>query len=348
MTDRLEQDRPTPHLTRHHARRRTLHTLATLAAAIGLAPLSPLAALAQGDTASFPNRPVKFIVPFPPGSGTDTGARIFAKKIGDLTGQPVTVENKPGGNGFIGVQTALNAPADGYTVFIGSNSTLSTNAATFRKLPYDPLTDFAPISLLTRGPCLIIVPPNSPYKSVEELVADGKKRPGALNYASGSMSYTLYSEWLNDMTGMRSTGINYKGAGDAINVTLSGTVDFAVVDASGAIELVKSGKLRALAYTAPQRTHLLPDVPNAQEAGIPQFLAYNWVAAAVSAKTPPELVRRWAALFHQAAETQELKDYYKRQSTTVIMSSPAEMRQYQQEEIQRWKQLASRAGIALQ
>ncbi len=114
--------------------------------------------MAQGDTASFPNRPVKFIVPFPPGSGTDTGARIFAKKIGDLTGQPVTVENKPGGNGFIGVQTALNAPADGYTVFIGSNSTLSTNAATFRKLPYDPLTDFAPISLLTRGPCLIIVP----------------------------------------------------------------------------------------------------------------------------------------------------------------------------------------------
>lgn len=347
MTYRLEQDRPT-RPTRHHPRRRTLHTLARLAAAIGLAPLAALPALAQGDAASFPNRPVKFIVPFPPGSGTDTGARIFAKKIGDLTGQPVTVENKPGGNGFIGVQTALNAPADGYTVFIGSNSTLSTNAATFRKLPYDPLTDFAPISLLTRGPCLIIVPPNSPYKSVEELVADGKKRPGALNYASGSMSYTLYSEWLNDMTGMRSTGINYKGAGDAINVTLSGTVDFAVVDASGAIELVKSGKLRALAYTAPQRSNLLPDVPNAQEAGIPQFLAYNWVAAAVSAKTPPEVVRRWATLFHQAAETQELKDYYKRQSTTVIMSSPAEMRQYQQEEIQRWKQLASRAGIPLQ
>ncbi|CAG9168833.1 tripartite tricarboxylate transporter substrate binding protein [Cupriavidus respiraculi] len=321
--------------------------LMAMAAALPAAFAAPRA-FAQGDTAGFPARPVKFIVPFPPGSGTDTSARIFAKKIGDITGQPVTVENKPGGNGFIGVQTALNAPADGYTVFIGSNSTLSTNAATFRKLPYDPLTDFAPISLLTRGPCLIIVPPNSPYRSVDDLVADAKKRPGALNYASGSMSYTLYSEWLNDMTGMRTTGINYKGAGDAINVTLSGTVDFAVVDASGAIELVRSGKLRALAFTAPQRTPLLPDVPNATEAGIPQFLAYNWVAAAVSARTPPEVVKRWSALFHQAAETQELKDYYKRQSTTVIMSSPAEMRQYQQEEIQRWKQLASRAGIALQ
>ncbi len=291
---------------------------------------------------------MKFIVPFPPGSGTDTGARIFAKKIGDLTGQPVTVENKPGGNGFIGVQTALNAPADGYTVFIGSNSTLSTNAATFRKLPYDPLTDFAPISLLTRGPCLIIVPPNSPYKNVEELVADGKKRPGALNYASGSMSYTLYSEWLNDMTGMRSTGINYKGAGDAINVTLSGTVDFAVVDASGAIELVKSGS-RARWRTQPRSAPTCcPMCRTRRRRAFRNSSAYNWVAAAVSAKTPPELVRRWATLFHQAAETQELKDYYKRQSTTVIMSSPAEMRQYQQEEIQRWKQLASRAGIPLQ
>lgn len=326
-------------------RRRQLISLA--AAGAGLLAM-PGVSFAQDDAAGFPARAVRFIVPFPPGSGTDTAARIFAKKIGDITGQPVSVENKPGGNGIIGVQTALNAPADGYTVFIGSNSTLSTNAATFRKLPYDPLVDFAPISLLTRGPCLIIVPANSPYRTLEDLIADARKRPGALNYASGSMSYTLYAEWLNDMTGMRTTGINFKGAGEAVNVTLAGTVDFAVVDAGGANELVRTGKLRALAYTGSERSPLLPGVPNAREAGIPAFLAFNWVAAAVAAKTSPQIAHRWTALFHQAAQTAEVKDFYKRQSSAVIVSTPAEMRQYQQEEIVRWKQLASKAGIPLQ
>lgn len=314
-----------------------------IAGAAGLAGL-PLPGWAQ----AFPNRPIRFIVPFPSGSGTDMTARIFAKKIGDLTGQGVVVENKPGGNGFIGVQTLLGAPADGYTVFIGSNSTLSTNAATFRKLPYDPLTDFKPITLLSRGPCLIIVPANSPYRTLRELVVEAQKRPGALNYGTGSVSYTLYSEWLNEQSRMKTTGVPYKGAGDAINGVLAANVDFAVVDASGAIELVKSGKLRALAFTAPQRSPLLPNVPSASEAGVPNFLAYNWVAAAVSAKTPETIAQRLGELFVQAAGSAEVKEYYQRQSTSLIVSTPAELHSYQKEEIARWKRLAAIAKIELQ
>ncbi len=305
----------------------------------------PAVGNAQGD--AYPSRPIRFVVPFPPGSGTDTTARMFARKIGELAGHPVTVENKPGGNGFIGVQTVLNAPADGYTVFLGSNSTLSTNAATFKKLPYDPIADFAPITVLSRGPCLIVVPPNSPYRTLNDLIAAAKKRPGALNYASGSVSYTLYTEWLNELAKIKTTAINTKGAGEAINMTMTGTVDFAVVDASGAVELVKGARLRALAYTAPERSPLLPEVPTSAEAGMPGYLAYNWVAAAVATRTPPDAVKRLAALFEQAGASSEIKDYYARQSTTLLMTGAAEMRKYQIEEIARWKRLAATTGLEL-
>jgi tripartite-type tricarboxylate transporter receptor subunit TctC len=317
-----------------------------IASGIALATVLPGAAFAQGER--YPSRPIRFVVPFPPGSGTDTSARLFAKVVGDLGGQPVTVENRPGGNGFIGVQAVLNAPADGYTVFIGSNSTLSTNAATFKSLPYDPIADFRPITLLSRGPCLIVVPPGSPYRTLQDLAADARKRPMALNYASGSISYTLYTEWLNELTRMKTTGVNYKGAGDAINVTMAGTVDFSVVDASGAIELVKGGKLRALVYTAPERSPLLPDVPSAVEAGIPEFLAYNWVAAALPARAPADVAARLGELFARAGASAEVRAYYQRQSTTLLLSSAAEMRTYQTEEIARWKRLAAVTGLELQ
>jgi len=327
--------------------RRRFASLAGKGALAGAALAAfPAAALAQPQ--AFPNRPIRFIVPFPSGSGTDTTARMFAKKIGELTGQGVVVENKPGGNGFIGVQTLLSAPADGYTVFIGSNSTLSTNAAIFRKLPYDPLTDFTPITLLSRGPCLIIVPASSPYRTLKDLMEDARKRPGALNYGTGSMSYTLYSEWLNEQGRMKTTAVPYKGAGDAINGVMAANVDFAVVDASGAIELVKGGKVRGLAYTAPQRSPLLPGVPNAAEAGVPDFLAYNWVAAAVSARTPAPIARRLGELFAAAGAADDVKEYYQHQSTALILSTPAELHNYQKEEIARWKRLAEIAKIELQ
>lgn len=336
------KDEPT--LSPHHARRQRRQWLqgAGLAALCGLAGMS---ALAQAP--AFPARAMRFIVPFPPGSGTDITARLFAKGIGGLTGQPVAVENKPGGNGFIAVQTALSAPPDGHTVFIGSNSTLSTNAAIFRKLPYDPLTDFAPITLLSRGACLIIVPPHSAWRTLGELVADARQRPGRFNYASGSMSYQLYSEWLNELAQIKTAGISYKGAGEAVNAVMAGEVDFAVVDASGAYELVRSGRLRALAFTAPERSIMLPELPTIGEAGWPEYLAVNWVAAAVSAKTPSAVVERLGALFAQAAQTDAIQTYYHKQGTELIMSSADALRRYQKDEIARWKHLMTITGIAL-
>lgn len=303
---------------------------------------------AQAQPSSFPTHPIKFVAPFPPGSGTDVNARLFAKKIGELGGQPVSVENKPGGNGFIGVAATLNAPADGYTVFIGSNSTFSTNAATFKSLPYDPIADFTPITVIARGPCLLLVPQKSPYKTLDDLIADARKRPTELNYGSGSVSYTLFSEWLNELAKIKTTTINFKGAGEAINATLAGTVDFAIVDATGAYELVKSGRVRALAYTGPKRALQVPKVPTSAEAGLPEFLPYNWVGAAVSSKTPPEVAKRLTELFKQAAATQEVQDYYAKIGSELLMTSPQEFRKFQTEEIARWKRLAQDVGLQVQ
>jgi hypothetical protein len=202
------------------------------------------------------------------------------------------------------------APADGYTIFIGSNSTLSTNAAVFKRLPYDPLSDFAPISLLSRAPCLIIVPPISPYRTLADLVTDARKRPGALNYGAGSPGYTLYTEWMNEIAKIKATNVPFKGAGDAITAVMQGTVDYAVVDSGGAIELVRGGRLRALAVSAPKRSDSMPDVPTAIDAGLPGYLAWTWVAAAVSAKMPD---RWWSASWHCS---NRLRPTTKRRNTT--------------------------------
>jgi len=337
----MEYQTPTPKPKLHIERRRLL-----LGVGAALAGTTELPSFAQAS--NFPSHAMRFIVPFPPGSGTDITARLFARAVGDASGFAVTVENKPGGNGFIGVNTALNPPYDGHTVFIGSNSTLTTNAATFKQLPYDPLVNFTPITLITRGPCLVIVPIKSPNHTLEQLVADARKRPGKLNYASGSMSYTLYSEWFNEMAKIKTASINYKGAGDAVNAVMTGEVDFAVVDATGGNELVKAGRVRALAFTALQRSIVLPEVPTVAEAGWPDYLAVNWVAAAVSSKTPASAVGQLGALFAKAGQTPEIQAYFRLHGTELIMSTPAELRRYQVDEIARWKRLMAITGIELQ
>ena len=162
-------------------RRRLIQQLAA-ASLLGLVCLGMASAQAQ----DFPSKPLKFVVPFPPGSGTDTSARYFAKKFTEITGQTVVVDNKPGANGFIAVRAVLSAPADGYTVFVGSNSTLAVNVALFKSLPYDPVADFSPLSMLMRSPALLIVPGQGAHKTMSELIGNAKAQPGVLNYGAGS------------------------------------------------------------------------------------------------------------------------------------------------------------------
>ncbi len=312
--------------------------------ALGVAAFGVAPAAAQ----EFPSKPIKFVVPFPPGSGTDTSARYFGRKLTELTGQPVVVENKPGANGFIAVKAVLAAPADGYTVFVGSNSTLAVNVALFKSLPYDPVTELAPLTMMMRSPALIVVPGPSPYKTLPELMAGARARPGVLNYGAGSAGYQLMAELFNDAAKVQTRHVPFKGASEALVAVVSSTVDMAFAEITSAQELAKSGKVHALAVAADKRLPALPNVPTAAEAGLPGFAAYTWVGAMVSAKTPKAETDKLAVLLTKIETLPETREFYERIGAEVMRGGPEEMRAFQAAEIQLWKRIAVKANVEQQ
>lgn len=315
-------------------------TLPALSVA-ALAFACPLIATAQADTA----RTIRFVVPFPPGSGTDTSARYFAKKLGEISGERVYVENKPGGNGFIAVQAVLAAPADGTTVFVGSNSTLAVNVALFRKLPYNPQTDFAPLSVMMRSPAIVAVPESSPYKTLRDLIAAAKAQPGKLNHGAGSAGYQLMNEALKERAAVDITNVPFKGASEALTGVASGTVDLAFADITASVELVKSGRIRALAVASDHRAVALPQVPDMTEAGLPGYSAYVWVAAMVSARTPKPIADRLATQIAQIERLPETRAFYEKLGAETMNGGAEELREFQAAEIELWKRLAVKARI---
>ena len=327
------------------SRRATLNRLAGCCL-LALATLSAGPALAQAQ--DFPAKPIKFVVPFPPGSGTDTSARYFGRKLSELTGQPVVVENKPGANGFIAVKAVLAAPADGYTVFVGSNSTLAVNVALFKLLPYDPVADFAPLTMMMRSPALLVVPAGSPYKSLTELVSAARAQPDKLDYGAGSAGYQLMAELFNDAAKVQTHHVPFKGAGEAVTAVVSNTVHMAFAEMTSAQELVKGGKLRALAVASDRRVGAMPSVPTASEAGLPGFTAYTWVAATVSSKTPKPITDKLAELLTRIETLPETREFYEKIGAEVMHGGPAEMRSFQNSEIGLWKRIATKAKVEQQ
>ena len=325
-------------------RRTVAATLALLSATLllAIAPAAPAAAQ------EFPSRPIRFVVPFPPGSGTDTSARYFGRKLTELTGQPVVVDNKPGANGFIAVKTVLASPADGYTVFVGSNSTLAVNVALFRALPYDPTTDLAPLTMMMRAPALIVVPGASPHASLADLIVGARARPGVIDYGAGSAGYQLMGELFNDVARVRTTHVPFKGAGEAVVGVVSGTVHMAFAEVTSVRELVQSGRVRALAVAADRRVPALPDVPTAAEAGLPGFAAYTWVGAMVSARTPRAETERLAELLTRIETLPETREFYERIGAETMRGGPQEMRAFQGAEIELWKRIATEARVPRQ
>jgi tripartite-type tricarboxylate transporter receptor subunit TctC len=325
-------------------RRTVAATLALLSATLllAIAPAAPAAAQ------EFPSRPIRFVVPFPPGSGTDTSARYFGRKLTELTGQPVVVDNKPGANGFIAVKAVLASPADGYTVFVGSNSTLAVNVALFRALPYDPTTDLAPLTMMMRAPALIVVPGASPHASLADLIAGARARPGVIDYGAGSAGYQLMGELFNDVARVRTTHVPFKGAGEAVVGVVSGTVHMAFAEVTSVSELVQSGRVRALAVAADRRVPALPDVPTAAEAGLPGFAAYTWVGAMVSARTPRAETERLAELLTRIETLPETREFYERIGAETMRGGPQEMRAFQGAEIELWKRIATEARVPRQ
>jgi tripartite-type tricarboxylate transporter receptor subunit TctC len=316
-----------------------------LAAALLALPMAPALAQDAAGGQPFPNRAVKFVVPFPPGSGTDTSARYFGRKFTEMTGQPVVVENRPGANGFIAVQQVLAAPADGYTVFVGSNSTLAVNVALFKKLPYNPQVDFAPLSMMMRAPAVVVVPASSPFRTLKDYVDAAKAQPGKLNHGGGSAGYQLMNEALNERAGIEVRNVPFKGASEALTAVAAGTVDVVFSDITAAAELVKSGKVRALAVASDRRASALPNVPHMGEAGMAGFGAYVWVGAMVSAKTPKAETDRLSTLFAQIERLPETREFYEKLGAETMNGGADEMRRFQASEIDMWKRLAVKAKV---
>ena len=324
-------------------------TFFTRRSALALCAVSLTAAFSPALHAQdFPNKPIKFIVPFGPGSGTDTSARYYSKKLQEVTGQPVVVENRPGGNGFIAVKQALSAPADGYTVFIGSNSTLAVNTALFKALPYDPQKDFAPLTMLMRAPAVVVAPGDGEVKTLRELVAKAQAAPGKVNFGAGSAGYQLMGELLNDVAKVQTVHVPFKGAGEVATAVAGHTVDYAFAEATSVQELIKAGRLKGLAVASDARVPALPQVPTAKEAGLPGIEAYTWVGAMVSSKTPPDIAAKLAAWFTQIASQPETQQFYAHLGATAMSGGPEQMRRFQADEIALWKRIAAQAKIELQ
>lgn len=318
------------------SRRRLLASVAALAAA---------PALHAQPAPAYPSKPIRFILPFPAGSGTDVGARIVAKQITEATGQPVIVDNRAGGNGLIAAQAAAQAPADGYTVFVTTMTTQAVNLSLYRKLPYDPQKDFVPVGRFSLSPMLLVVRNTDDQpKTVAELVERMKKSPTPLNYASGNTSSQVAAGVLTKLAGATATHVPYKGTPQGLTDLIAGQVDFFFPDLTPSVPLVKDGKLRALAVTGKNRIASLPDLPTMREAGFPVDLV-TWSGAFVPAGTPRPIVDRLNELMRRALTSAEYGELNKRSGTTTIPTTPEEFAAFVREEVDLWGAAVRAAGI---
>lgn len=318
--------------------RRPLHgRRAFVAALLAL----PLAAFAQ----AFPARPVTFVVPFAAGSATDQLARALGQSFTEQTKQAVVVDNKAGASGMMAAQAAARAPADGYTVLITTNTTQAANEHLYKKLPYDAVKDFAPLTGLGKGGQVLVVNAASPYKSVAELLAAAKKAPGKLSFGSGSSSSRVAGEMLKQLAGVDILHVPYKSNPLAITDLLGGQIDLMITDTATGVPQVKAGKLRALGYSTQKRSVQLPDVPTLDEAGVKGYDMGYWFAAYVPAGTPPAVVARLNELLVAAVRSAPAKAFFDASGSEAWSTTPDELARFQAAETQKWGRVIKAAGI---
>jgi tripartite-type tricarboxylate transporter receptor subunit TctC len=319
--------------------RRTLHKLllgSVLAA-------TALAATAQPQ--AFPSRPIRFVVPFGAGTTTDLAARFIAKYVTDQTKQPVVVDNKPGANGFIALQYVLSQPADGYTIVIGTNTTHAANAALFKKIPYDPVADFVPLSGVIIGGVVLAISANTPANNVQELVALIKKNPGKMTFGSGNSSSRAGGEVFKELANVNILHVPYKTLPMAITDVMGGQIDMVFGDAPAIMPLVRGGKLKALGVSTRSRMPGYETIPTIAEQGVPGYEVSGWLAAFAPKGTPNDIADKLNALIVGAMRTPEAAKYFGDNAWTPIPGTRDELAKFQRIEIDRWARLVKNAGI---
>lgn len=293
----------------------------------------------------YPSKPLRLIVPFPPGGVTDIVARAVAAKLAIELGQSVVVENRAGASGVIGAEAGARSPADGYTLVMGNISTLAINPVTFAKLPYDPIASFDPISMVAIQPLIVAVHPSLPVKSLIELVQYAKSQPGKLNYGTAGSSIHLAVEFFSTAAGIKMNHIPYKGSAPALTDLIGGQVQVLFDPFSSIYPFVASGKVRALAVTTDKRSATAPTLPTVAESGYANFDVSSWQGIVVPAGTPKAVIQRLNRDLVKVLSTPEMKERFGQYSAVTAASTPEQFSSYIKEEITRWQKVAIDAGV---
>ena len=319
-----------------------MHRLVDCAAALVVA-----LAAASAHAQTWPARPIKVVIPFVAGGSSDIVGRAIASKFQEFLGQPGVVENRPGANGAIAAEFVAKAEPDGHTILVGSIGVFSINAALFKDLRYDPVRDFAPVTLAVTTPNVLIAKPGLPAKSMKELVDYAKQNPGKLSYCSsgtGSSDH-LTGELLKQGAGIFAVHVPYRGGAACQTDLMGGQVEFSFQNLGAVTNYIRAGRMQAYAVTAKTRHPQLPNVPTTGEAGFPDLVVTSWQAAAAPAKTPREIVAKLNAAAVRTLRTPEIAARMEQSGFDVVASSPEEFGRFMKDEVERWTRVVARGGI---
>ena len=308
-----------------------------LTAAVG----STLAQTAAG----FPNKPIRIVVPFAAGTTTDQAARYISQHITEQTKLPIIVDNRAGANGFIALQYLLQQPADGYTIVIGTNTTHAANSALFKKLPYDPVADFVPLTGVTIGGVVLTVSPNMPANNVAELVALLKKSPGKYTFGSGNSSSRGRGEVFKDLAGVDIVHVPYKALPMAITDLMGGQIDMVFGDAPAVMPQVRAGKLKALGVSTRSRMPGYEEIPTIAEQGVRNYEVTGWLAAFAPKGTPPDVADKLSKMIGDIMRTSDADKFFGANAWKPIPGTGAELAAFQKSELEKWQRLVRNAGI---
>lgn len=299
---------------------------------------------------TYPSKPVRMMVPFPAGGGSDTMGRIVGTRLSERLGQQIVVENRPGAAGSIGADIVARAPADGYTILLGSTSELVQYPNVNPKIPYDPVRDFAPISLVGTIPLVLVVHPSLPVKNVKGLVALAKARPGEINFGSAGQGATthLAVELFILLTGVKMTHVPYKGSPQAVADLVSGDVQLGIPTMPAALPFIKSGRVKVLAVSSAKRASNLPDIPSLDEAGVKGYDATLWTGMLAPAGTPKEIINRLHAEIAKVLALKEVNDALDKQGAEAQGSTPEQFTAFIKTEHAKWAKVVKTAGVRIQ
>jgi tripartite-type tricarboxylate transporter receptor subunit TctC len=296
--------------------------------------------------AEYPVRPVRFVLGFAPGGASDTMARIIGAKLAEGLGQPIVIDNRPGAGGNIAAEIVARSQPDGYTMLLGNNGILAVNISLYSKIGFHPVKDFEPVVLVASQPNILAVHPAVPAKSVKELIALARAKPGAMNYASpgGGTTGHLAAELFKRMAGVDMAIVSYKGGGPAVAAVLSGECQFIFATSLSVQPHIKAGRVRALAVTTPQRSPSFPDLPTVAEAGVPGFEAVTWHGVVVPARTPQAVVKRLNVEFNRLLQQPDTRERLTALGSEIIGGEPKELANYVKREIPVWAKVIQESG----